>query len=56
MSLVNKYTEVPELTSEIVREFIYKVIVHEKQKVDGHRTQAVEIIYNCVGAIELPDS
>lgn len=56
MSLVNKYTEVPELTSEIVREFIYKVIVHEKQKVDGHRTQAVEIIYNCVGAIELPNS
>lgn len=56
MSLVNKYTDVPELTSEIVREFIYKVIVHEKQKVDGHRTQAVEIIYNCVGAIELPNS
>lgn len=56
MSLVNKYTEVPELTSEIVREFIYKVIVHEKQKVDGHRTQAVEIIYNCVGAIDIPNS
>lgn len=36
--------------------FIYKVIVHEKHKIDGHRTQAVEIIYNCVGAIELPDS
>lgn len=44
MSLVNKYTGVPELTSEIVREFIYKVIVHEKQKIDEHRTQAVEII------------
>lgn len=43
MSLVNKYTGVPELTSEIVREFIYKVIVHEKQKIDEHRTQAVEI-------------
>lgn len=56
MTLVNKYTDVPELMSEIVREFIYKVIVHEKQKVDRHRTQAVEIIYNCVGAIELPNS
>lgn len=56
MSLVNKYTDVPELTPEIVREFIYKVIVHEKQKVDGHRTQAVEIIYNCVGAIDIPNS
>lgn len=56
MSLVHKYTDVPELTSEIVREFIYKVIVHEKQKVNGHRTQAEEIIYNCMGAIELPNS
>lgn len=56
ISLVNKYNDVPELTPEIVREFIYKIIVHEKQKVNGHRTQAVEIIYNCVGVIELSNS
>ncbi len=52
MRIVRKYTEITELTPEIVREFIEKVIVHEKRKVDGgKRTQAVEIIYNCVGAI-----
>lgn len=51
MRLIRKYTEITELTSEIVREFIEKVVVHEKQKIDGKRTQAVEIIYNCVGAI-----
>ena len=31
--------------------FIEKIIVHEKEKVDGKRRQTVEIIYNCVGAI-----
>ena len=51
MRTIRKYTEITELTPEIVREFIEKVIVHEKQKVDGHRTQTVEIIYNCVGVI-----
>ena len=51
MRIVRKYTEITELTPEIVREFVEKVIVHEKQVIDGKRTQAVEIIYNCVGAI-----
>ena len=51
MRTIRKYTEITELTPEIVREFIEKVIVHEKQKIDGRRTQTVEIIYNCVGAI-----
>ena len=51
MRIIRKYTEITEITPEIVREFIEKVIVHEKQKVNGKRTQAVEIIYNCVGAI-----
>ena len=51
MRTIRKYTEITELTPEIVREFIEKVIVHEKQKIDGRRTQTVEIIYNCVGVI-----
>ena len=48
---MRKYTEITELTPEIVRTFIEKIIVHEKEKVDGKRRQTVEIIYNCVGAI-----
>ena len=51
MRLIRKYTEIEELTPEIVREFIEKVIVHEKQKIDGKKVQAVEIVYNCVGVI-----
>ena len=32
-----------------------KVYIYEKQKVDGHYTHTVEIIYNLVGVIDLPD-
>jgi hypothetical protein len=56
MRLVNQYTDVPAFRPEIVKEFIYKVIVHQAEKLDGHRRQQVEIIYNCVGAVILPNS
>lgn len=49
--LVKKYTETTELTPEIVREFIEKIIVHQAERVDGKKVQAVEIIYNGIGAI-----
>ncbi len=54
MRLVKRYTEITELTPEVVREFIEKVIVHQAEKVNGKRRQAVEIIYNCVGVIPNP--
>ena len=49
-----KYSSIEELTPEILRSFIDKVIVHEKTKVDGHYRQTVEIVYNFVGAIDRP--
>lgn len=33
LSTVKKYTEIPELTSEIVHEFIDRIIVHEQKAV-----------------------
>lgn len=51
MLLIYKYSNFEELTPEILRSFIDKVIVHEKTKVNGHYRQTVEIIYNFVGAI-----
>lgn len=54
MRLVKRYTEITELTPEIVRVFIEKVIVYQAEKVNGKRRQAVEIIYNCVGVIPNP--
>ena len=54
MILIHKYSSFEDLTPEILRSFIDRVIVHEKTKVDGHYRQTVEIIYNFVGAIDKP--
>ena len=56
LSLVHKYTEIPELTAEIIREFVEKVYVYKAEKVDGHRVQRIKIIYNCIGEFTLPDA
>ncbi len=52
MLLIYKYSNFEELTPEILRSFIDKVIVHEKTKINGHYRQTVEIVYNFVGTIE----
>ena len=54
MELVNKYTEIPELTTEILNAFIDKVIVHEKIKLDDGYKQEIEIIYKFIGAVDIP--
>lgn len=54
MMLIYKYNSFKELTPEILRAFIEKVVVHERTKVDGHYRQTVEIFYNFVGAIDRP--
>lgn len=37
--------EIEELTPEIMHEFIEKILVHEPEKLDGNRTQRIEIFY-----------
>ena len=54
LSLVRKYTDIKELDAEIIREFVEKIIVFKAEKIDGHRTQRIQIVYNCIGAVELP--
>jgi hypothetical protein len=44
-----------KLTPQILREFVDKIIVHHRQRIDGVDVQKVEILYNCVDAIEVPD-
>lgn len=53
-ALVEKYVDIPELTTAIVNEFIKKIIVHEADKSSGHRRQTVEVVFNFVGQIEIP--
>lgn len=52
ISCVKKYTDIQELTPEILHEFIDKIIVHAADKSSGRRLQEVEIVYNHVGIVE----
>ncbi|MDI9512920.1 MAG: DUF4368 domain-containing protein [Bacillota bacterium] len=52
LKIVRKYTEITELSAEIIRDFIEKIFVYKAEKVDGVRTQRIRIIYNCIGAID----
>lgn len=56
LAIVKKYTETEKLTPTILNEFVEKIIVHAPDKGTGKRAQQVEISYNCVGVIELPDA
>nr|DAS30103.1 MAG TPA: protein of unknown function (DUF4368) [Caudoviricetes sp.] len=56
LALVQKYTDIRILDAEILREFVEKVIVYQTEKVYGHRQQKIEIIYNCIGAVKIPES
>jgi len=47
-------TDIKELDAEIIRQFIEKIIVYKAEKVDGHRQQNIEVIFNCIGAVEIP--
>lgn len=55
MAIVKRYSDFDEITPEILRAFVDKVIIHEKVKVNGHYVHTIEIIYNFVEAIDLPD-
>ena len=53
-ALVEKYVDIPELTTTIVNEFVKKIIVREADKSSGHRKQTIEIVFNFVGKVEIP--
>ena len=52
ITVVKKYTDLTELTPEIVREFIDRIIVHAPDKSSGRRLQEIEIIYNHIGVFD----
>jgi len=54
LALVRKYTDIDELSPEILREFIDKVVVHHRQKEQGVMTQRVEIHFKMIGHVVLP--
>ena len=49
VSLVKQFTEITELTDEIVATFIEKVEVHAAKMVDGKKQQEIMVYYNFIG-------
>ncbi|WP_417084806.1 DUF4368 domain-containing protein [Evtepia gabavorous] len=49
--LVDKYTDITELTPELVREFVERIEVHERsgRYKKKHYTQQVDIYFNFIG-------
>ena len=54
LKVVKAYTEIQELTPEILNSFIEKIYIGETERYSGRKMQDVEIIYKFVGAINLP--
>ena len=58
MRLVKKYSEFDEITTPMLNEFIDRILIHEPVYGEkrSHRTQEIEIYFNFIGKIGLPNA
>lgn len=56
LKVVRKYTDITELTAEIIRTFVERIDVYKPEKVPGTRTkkQTICIHWNFIGAVDIP--
>ncbi len=52
LNMVKKYTDVSELTAEIVRVFIDRIVVHQALGRGKARAQEIDVYYNFVGLVQ----
>jgi len=55
LRLVRQYSDVRELTPEILSKFVDRIVVHHRDVINGETVQKVEIYYRFIGCIELPN-
>lgn len=57
IGMVRRYTDITELSAEIIRSFVERIEVLKPEKVPGTRTkkQTIVIYWNFIGAVEIPD-
>lgn len=53
IALVKSYTEVVELTPEILNSFIEKIYIGKPKRINGQRVQDVRIVYKLIGAVNI---
>lgn len=51
VDMVEKYVDIQELNARILNELIEKIVVHEKEIINGEKYQTVEIYYKFVGVL-----
>ena len=56
LGMVRRYTDITELTAEIIRSFVEKIEVKKPKKVPGTRTkkQTLVIWWNFIGVVDIP--
>ena len=52
VSVAKKYTEITELSTEILHDFIQKIVVHAPDNSSGKRIVQLDIYYNFIGRID----
>ena len=57
LGMVRRYTDITELSAEIIRSFVEKIEVQKPEKVPGTRTkkQTLVIWWNFIGAVDIPE-
>ena len=56
IALVRRYTEYGELTTQMLNEFVERIVVYEPDKSSGERIQDIDIHFNFLGKFDLPTS
>ena len=51
ISKVHKYFDLQKLTPSVLNDMVKRVYVHAPQKIDGKRTQEIDIVYDLVGIL-----
>ena len=54
-AVIRKYVGITELTPTIVNEFVKKIIVHAPDKSSGRRRQKIQLVWNFIGEVNLPN-
>jgi len=62
LSTVKRYTRMRKLTPEILREFVDKIVIHHRERISiadkgnpAAEEQKIDIYYNCVGMVDIPN-
>ena len=52
--MVRRFTAPTELTAELLHAFLDKIVVYQKERIQGETVQRVDIYYKMIGHVELP--